>query len=237
MRATPPILALFFAAAAACGPSPERAEPVADSTVAAPASPVLPPIDATTTGTRPRVVCLGDSLTAGYGLSAADAYPAILQRQLREAGYDFDVVNAGVSGDTSAGGLRRLDWSLRGDVRVLIVALGGNDALRGLPAGELKANLARIIETAQKRHVTVILAGMEAPPNFGPAYTREFRGVYRGLAAERGVALIPFFLDGVAGIAALNQADGIHPNVEGQRRVAATIWRALQPVLGARASS
>jgi acyl-CoA thioesterase-1 len=210
---------------------------VADPAVLAPASPALPPVEAATTGTRPRVVCLGDSLTAGYGLSAADAYPAILQRQLREAGYDFDVVNAGVSGDTSAGGLRRLDWSLRGDVRVLIVALGGNDALRGLPPGELKANLARIVETAQDRHVRVILAGMEAPPNFGPAYTREFRGVYRSLASEHRVPLIPFFLDGVAGVAALNQGDGIHPNVEGQRRVAATIWRALQPVLGARASS
>ena len=178
---------------------------------------------------RPRIVCLGDSLTAGYGLSSPEeAYPALLQRKLRSAGLDFDVVNAGVSGDTSAGGLRRLDWSLQGDVRVLVVALGGNDALRGLAPGELKGNLGAIIDRAQARQIRVLLLGMEAPPNFGDRYTREFRAVYRALARERHVTLIPFFLNGVAGVAGLNQADGIHPTPEGQRRIAETIWPELR---------
>jgi acyl-CoA thioesterase-1 len=186
---------------------------------------------------RPRVVCLGDSLTAGLGLATSDAYPARLAERLRAEGLDYEVVNAGVSGDTSAGGLRRLDWSLDGDVAVLVVALGANDGLRGLPAAELRANLARIIETAQARKIQVVLAGMEAPPNFGAAYTREFREVYRDLAERYDVAFVPFFLDGVAGVPALNQADGIHPTADGQRRIAATIWDALAPLLEARTST
>jgi len=138
------------------------------------------------------------------------------------------VINAGVSGDTSAGGLRRLDWSLQGDVRVLLVALGGNDGLRGLAPTELKANLYAIIDKAEARHIKVLLLGMEAPPNFGDRYTRDFRAVYRDVASERHVALIPFFLNGVAGIATLNQADGIHPTAEGQRHIADTIWPQLK---------
>lgn len=176
----------------------------------------------------PRVVILGDSLTAGYGLPLEEAYPSILQRRVREAGLRVDVVNAGVSGDTSAGGLRRLEWALDGPVRVLVVALGGNDALRGLSVDELKRNLAAIIEGAQARQVTVILAGMEAPPNLGRAYTSAFRRVYADLAARYRVALVPFLLDGVAGVAALNQDDGIHPNAEGARRVADTVWPYLE---------
>jgi acyl-CoA thioesterase-1 len=152
----------------------------------------------------------------------------LLQHKLQEAGLDYDVVNAGVSGDTSAGGLRRLDWSMQGDVRVLIVALGGNDGLRGLAPSELKANLGAIVDKAEARHVRVLLLGMEAPPNFGDRYTREFRAVYRDVAAQRHVALIPFFLSGVAGVGALNQADGIHPTAEGQRRIADTIWPQLK---------
>ncbi len=188
----------------------------------APVAPVAP-------DSRPRVVCLGDSLTAGYGLPSADeAYPALLEKKLHDAGLDFEVINAGVSGDTSAGGLRRLDWSLQGDVRVLLVALGGNDGLRGLAPTELKANLSAIIDKAEARHIKVLLLGMEAPPNFGDRYTRDFRAVYRDVASERHVALIPFFLNGVAGIATLNQADGIHPTAEGQRRIADTIWPQLK---------
>ena len=167
-----------------------------------------------------RVVLLGDSLTAGYGLAPDDAYPSILQRRLREDGLAVDVVNAGVSGDTSAGGLRRLDWALEGPVRVLVVALGGNDALRGLTVDDLKRNLTAIIERAQARKVTVILAGMEAPPNLGRPYTAAFRQVYRDVAAAHRVALLPFLLEGVAGVADLNQDDGIHPNAAGARRVA-----------------
>lgn len=182
-------------------------------------------------------MCLGDSLTAGLGVAPEEAYPAQLAARLRAAGLDYDVVNAGVSGDTSAGGLRRLDWSMTGDVQVLVVALGANDGLRGLPPTEVRANLARIIEAARARQVRVVLAGMEAPPNFGAAYTQDFRDVYRELARTYEVTLIPFFLDGVAGVPALNQADGIHPNAEGQRIVASTIWRAVAPLVGVRASS
>jgi acyl-CoA thioesterase I len=146
---------------------------------------------------------------------------------------DYAVVNAGVSGDTSAGGLRRLDWSLEGEPRVLLLALGANDGLRGLPTTELQKNLAQIIDRAQKAGVTVVLAGMEAPPNYGPEYTRRFRQVYTDLAREYDVPLIPFLLQGVAGDRALNQADGIHPNSEGARRVADIVWDALVPVLTA----
>ena len=171
-----------------------------------------------------RVVALGDSLTAGLGLDPDEAYPSLLQARLRSAGSTAEVINAGVSGDTSAGGLRRLDWSLDGGARVLIVALGGNDGLRGLAPAELRRNLGAIIERAQARHVTVILAGMEAPPNFGRVYTADFRQVYRDLAATYRVAFLPFLLDGVAGIVSLNQGDGIHPNATGARKVAENLW-------------
>jgi acyl-CoA thioesterase-1 len=187
---------------------------------------------------RPRVVCLGDSLTAGYGLPSPDeAYPALLEKKLADAGYDVDVINAGVSGDTSAGGLRRLDWSLQGDVKVLIVALGGNDALRGLPPSELRANLEAIVKAADARHIQVLLMGMEAPPNFGDRYTQDFRAVYRDVAREHRLAFIPFFLNGVAGIDALNQGDGIHPTAAGQRKIADLIWPVLEPLVAATRTS
>jgi acyl-CoA thioesterase-1 len=179
----------------------------------------------------PRIVFLGDSLTAGYGLAKEQAVPALIQERLREHGYDYEVVNAGVSGDTSAGGLNRLDWSLQGDVSILVVELGANDGLRGLPAANLKKNLTEIITRAQARNIKVLLTGMEAPPNFGPAYTSEFRAVYRALAREHDVTFVPFYLDGVAGIPDLNLGDGIHPNVEGSRIIAKTIWGALEPML------
>jgi acyl-CoA thioesterase-1 len=180
---------------------------------------------------RPRVVILGDSLTAGLGLSPDEAYPSLLQQRLDKEGLKYDVINAGVSGDTSAGGLARLDWALEGDVRVLIVALGGNDGLRGLPAEELKGNLSNIIEHAQKRHIHVILAGMEAPPNFGQSYIVSFHQVYPELARQYNVTLVPFLLQGVAGVDALNQRDGIHPTAEGARIVADNIWPVLRPML------
>lgn len=180
---------------------------------------------------RPRVVILGDSLTAGLGLPADEAYPAILQRKIDVEHLNYEVVNAGVSGDTTAGGLRRLDWVLAGDVRVLVVALGANDGLRGLPPREMQQNLSQIISSAQRRRIAVVLAGMEAPPNVGPEYTTAFRNVYRDLARQDGVVLIPFLLQGVAGEPALNQADGIHPNEEGARRVADVVWPRLRPLL------
>jgi acyl-CoA thioesterase I len=183
---------------------------------------------------RPRIVVLGDSLTAGLGLSQDDAYPTLLQRRIDAAGLNYSVVNAGVSGDTSAGGLSRIDWALGenpDDVRILIVALGGNDGLRGLPVEELERNLATIIERAQARHIGVILAGMDAPPNFGELYIVSFHQVYPRLAARYRVPLIPFLLQGVAGIDTLNQRDGIHPTAAGARIVADNVWAVLKPMI------
>lgn len=179
----------------------------------------------------PRIVFLGDSLTAGYGLDKEDAVPSLIQKRLQDAGYPYEVVNAGVSGDTSASGLSRLDWSLGGDVKILVIELGANDGLRGLPVAGLKRNLTEIITRAQAKGIKVILTGMEAPPNFGSAYTTEFREVYRQLSREHDVTFVPFYLEGVAGIPGLNIADGIHPNAEGSRIVEKTIWSALEPLL------
>ena len=179
---------------------------------------------------RPKIVILGDSLTAGLGLPIDKAYPSLLQQRLNDAKLNFDVVNAGVSGDTSAGGLSRLEWSLQGDVRILVVALGGNDALRGLPIDELTRNLSQIIERAQARRITVILAGMEAPPNWGRDYIVAFHKVYPALAAKYHVALVPFLLQNVAGSDALNQNDGIHPTAAGARIVADNVWTVLRPI-------
>jgi acyl-CoA thioesterase I len=205
-------------------PPPAPAAPSATPTPATPADPDAPPA-------RPRIVAFGDSLTAGLGLVEQQAYPALLQRKIDEAGYQFEVVNAGLSGDTSAGGLRRLDWALEGDVRVLIVAFGGNDGLRGLPVSQMKENLSSIIEKARARNAIVVLAGMEAPPNFGQEYATQFREAFRDVALQTRVLFIPFLLKGVAGIAELNQADGIHPNPRGAQILAETVWTVLQPLL------
>jgi acyl-CoA thioesterase-1 len=206
-------------------------EPAAAARESAPPLPESTSVGTATAPTRPRIVFLGDSLTAGYGLDIEQAVPSLVQKQLDAEGYGFEVVNAGVSGDTSAGGLRRLEWSLDGDVRVLVLELGANDGLRGLPVAEMKANLKTIITTAKMRGIDVLLTGMEAPPNYGAAYTAEFRRVYRDLAAEEHVALMPFYLYQVAGVPALNIADGIHPNPAGARIVETNLWRALKPLL------
>lgn len=213
------------------GCAPEVGEPE----VAVVATEMVRPADAPDRSDWPRIVALGDSLTAGLGLAADEAYPAQLQKRIDAEGYRLRVVNAGTSGDTTAGGLRRLDFVLDGDsdVEILIVALGGNDGLRGLPADHMRENLAQIIVTAQKRGAGVLLAGMEAPPNFGGDYTQAFRQVFTDLAAEYDVAFVPFLLEGVAGVSALNQADGIHPNEEGAERVAAHLWSTLHPMLQA----
>jgi acyl-CoA thioesterase I len=205
-----------------CGPTeqPASAPPPVSTTI--PASPKT---------STPRIVILGDSLTAGLGLPVGAAYPSLLQKRVDSDGFKYEVVNAGVSGDTSAGGLSRLDWTLQGDVRVLVVALGGNDALRGLPTAELQHNLAQIIERAQARKISVVLAGMESPPNWGRDYNVSFHKVYSSLADTYRVPLIPFLLQGVAGSETLNQADGIHPTAEGARIVADNIWTVLKPVL------
>jgi acyl-CoA thioesterase-1 len=214
----------MWSACAAPAPSEAPAQSLPEARLAAPARQSV-------AETRAEIIFLGDSLTAGLGLDVPLSFPSLIQQRLDQRGLPFAVVNAGVSGDTSAGGLRRLEWSLQGNPRVLIVALGGNDGLRGLPPEELKKNLAAIIEAGQRAGLQVILAGMEAPPNNGPDYTARFRRVYPELAKAYDIPLIPFLLQGVAGDPALNQADGIHPNPEGARRVAETVWSALEPVL------
>jgi len=180
----------------------------------------------------PTIVAFGDSLTAAFGIVNEDQwFTTLLQRKLDEKGHRYRVVNAGVSGDTSAGGVRRIDWSLEGNVKFLILELGGNDGLRGLPVVDMKKNLAEIIERAQARGVTVVLAGMEAPPNLGEEYTGEFRQAYRDLAKKYKLALIPFLLEGVGGLREMNQPDGIHPNAAGEKVMTENVWRTLEPLL------
>jgi len=181
--------------------------------------------------TSPRVVAFGDSLTAGLGLRSDEAFPRLLAEKLKEEGSALEVVNAGVSGDTSADGLRRVGWALEGDVRLLIVALGANDGLRGLPVAQMKANLQGIIHRARQRAIPVLLVGMEAPPNYGEQYTAAFRQVYRDLARENQITLVPFLLEGVAGVPELNQADGIHPTSDGAQRIADHLWPAVKTMI------
>jgi len=217
--------------AVGCGSASDSSRDAARSpAVTPPAQVAAQPPDVTAEGARPRVVILGDSLTAGLGLPVGQAYPTLLQRRLTDEGLNYEVVNAGVSGDTSAGGLSRLEWALAGDVRLLVVALGGNDGLRGLPVEELHQNLARIIERAQAGGIGVVIAGMEAPPNYGNDYIVAFHDVYPALAREYHVALVPFLLQGVAGSEVLNQADGIHPTAAGARIVADNVWAVLRPL-------
>ena len=177
------------------------------------------------------IVALGDSLTAGLGVSPDEAYPAVLEARLRRDGFEYRVVNAGVSGDTSAGGLRRIDWVLKLRPDVVIVALGANDGLRGQRPDALRDNLTRIVERARVAGARVLLAGMRVPPNYGDEYARAFAGVYPAVARATGVPLAPFLLDGVAGDARLNQPDGIHPTAEGQRVIAERLWPHLKPLL------
>lgn len=183
-------------------------------------------------GARPAIVAFGDSLTAGFGIGLEEAYPAVLQEILDQNGYQYEVVNAGVSGDTSAGGVRRLDWVLEGrKVELLILALGANDGLRGLPSSEMKKNLADIIERAKSRGIRVVLVGFEAPRDARDEYVEEFLAVFPELAKEQEVPLVPSFLANVAGVAELNQEDGRHPNAAGARLLAENVFRVLEPLL------
>jgi acyl-CoA thioesterase-1 len=223
------LLALFSVGCQQAKQSAEQTRPSAGSNpLAAPATTIV----STKSEDLPAVVAFGDSLTAGYGLSSEESYTTLLQRKLDENNYRYRVVNAGVSGDTTAGGARRIDWALQsGNVKVLILELGGNDGLRGLPVAEMRKNLSQIIERAQAKNVKVILAGMEAPPNMGAEYTREFRQTFRDLAKQYQTPFIPFVLDGVGGRAEYNQPDGIHPNAEGEKIMTETVWRMLEPLL------
>ena len=184
-------------------------------------------------GARGRVVFLGTSLTAGLGLDPAQAYPALVQQRIDSAGLPYEAVNAGVSGETSAGARRRIDWLLREPVSVLVIETGANDGLRGLEVDSLRANIQAIIDEARRLSPppAIILVGMRAPPNLGFGYTRRFQEVYRDLAEQNDLPLVPFLLEGVAGVSSLNQADMIHPTAEGQRRMADVVWKVLEPVL------
>ncbi len=181
-----------------------------------------------------RVIVLGDSLAAGMGLPADQAFPALLAAELAERGApDIEVINAGVSGDTSAGGLRRLDWLLKQEPDWILLELGGNDMLRGQPVTATEDNLRQIIDRCQEREVDVLLLGMRAAPNLGPDYTEAFDALYPRLAEEEGVPLLPFLLEGVAGTETYNQPDGVHPNAEGQAMIADLVADALAPLLSA----
>lgn len=186
-------------------------------------------------GAQQKIIAFGDSLTAGFGIPHNEAYPAALQAILDADGYPYEVINAGVSGETSAGGVRRLDWVLEErDVAVFILELGANDGLRGLRPSEMKKNLNAIIDAAESRGIPVLLAGLslgKGDGEYADRYVRDFIAVFEQVAAERDVTFMPHFLDNVAGVAELNQADGKHPNVDGARVVAENVWEYLKPML------
>jgi acyl-CoA thioesterase I len=177
------------------------------------------------------IVAFGDSLTAGLGVPADQAYPSLLTTKLKAEGYPYRVVNAGVSGETTAGGLRRVDWALRLQPEIAIVELGTNDALRGQDLASVRSNLDQIVARFQAASARVLIAGMRLPPNYGLRYTTEFQRLYEDVAKQRRAALMPFFLDGVGGNPRLNQSDGIHPTSEGYRLIVDRLWPYLRPLL------
>ncbi len=184
--------------------------------------------------TRPRIVAFGDSLTAGLGVQADDAYPAQLQRKLDDLKYPYRVINAGVSGDTTAGGLRRVPWILNNKPELVILELGANDGLRGLSIDQTKNNLGQIVKQLREAGAVVVLAGMKLPPNYGEDYTTRFEAIYPALAREYHLPFIPFFLEGVGGASSLNQADGIHPTKQGYEIVVEQVLNVLKTVLSER---
>jgi acyl-CoA thioesterase-1 len=179
------------------------------------------------------ILFLGDSLSAGFGLDVAEAFPSLIQKKIEQEKLPFKVINAGLSGETTAGGLRRIDWLLKQKVDVLVIELGGNDGLRGIAPSETKKNLQGIIDKAREKNpdIVIVLAGMQAPPNMGKDYTEKFRAIFPALAKKNSIALIPFLLEGVAGNPRLNLPDGIHPTAEGHRIIAETVWNTLNPIL------
>ena len=187
-------------------------------------------------GAEPRtIIFFGDSLTAGYGLPdpSSQAYPALIQQKIDEAGLDYKVVNAGLSGETTSGGLRRVDWILRQPVDIFVLALGGNDGLRGIDPAISRANLDKIIERVRAKNpkAKLLLAGMQMPTAMGPDFAKEFAGIYPDVAEKNNVTLLPFLLEGVGGRIDLNQPDRIHPTAKGQALIAETVWKALRPLL------
>jgi acyl-CoA thioesterase-1 len=214
-------LSIFLAA---CGAS--SAEQKTNKTVERPI------LTAELNSDKPKVVAFGDSLTAGFGLAEKESYPYLLQQKLKADGYDYEVVNAGVSGETSLGGLERIDWVLEQEnVQILILELGANDLLRNIPVAKMKQNLSHIIEKAQAKKIQVLLCGMLAPPTMGAQYQRDYVTAFPDLASEYKVAFLPFILEDIALDKNLNQADGIHPNVEGEKIMTANVYKALKPML------
>jgi len=203
-----------------CGQTPDR-------TPAAVTKPEPPPGP----DPRPVILAFGDSLTAGHGVGQAESYPSKLQKELDLRGFKYRVINSGVSGDTTSGGLSRIDAALNFQPKVVILELGGNDGLRGTPLREVRQNLAAMIEKCQSAGATVLLAGMTLPLNLGPDYIRDFESLFTGLAKEYKTQLIPFFLEGVAAQADLNLDDGIHPTGGGYAIIARTVMRHLEPLL------
>ena len=224
------IPALSACGAQAPGDAPRAAQRAVPVSSPAPAARPAVPASPAPVAAAPLVVFLGDSLTAGLGLDENQAYPALLERQLREEGKAVRVVNAGVSGDTTAGGLSRIGWILGQHPDLVVVALGANDGLRGQPIAEVETNLREIIRRSRETGARVLLLGMRLPPNYGP-YAEQFTALYPKLAKELNVPLVPFLLDKVGGIRSLNQADGIHPTAEGQEIVARNVLPYLEKVL------
>ena len=179
------------------------------------------------------ILFFGDSLTAGMGLDPNEAFPAVIQEKLDSLGLNYEIINAGLSGETTASGKNRVDWVLNQEVDIFVLELGANDGLRGIPLEETEKNLQQIIDIVQEKYpnTRIILAGMEIPPNMGPEYTAEFRSIFPKLAKKNEVELIPFLLEGVAGYPDLNQADGIHPTAEGHQIVAKNVWEVLEPMV------
>ncbi|MFN3393364.1 MAG: arylesterase [Candidatus Thermochlorobacter sp.] len=185
---------------------------------------------------EPKVILfLGNSLSAGFGVDPSQAFPALIQKKIDEQKLAYKVINAGLSGETSAGGLRRIDWLLRQKVDILVLELGGNDGLRGISVETMRSNLQGIIERARAKYpdIKIVIAGMQAPPNLGAEYTNAFKNVFPELAQKNRAALVPFLLEGVGGNPKLNLPDGIHPTPEGHRIIAQTVWKVLEPMLKA----
>ena len=234
IRTLYPSMVLCVLLLAACGGQP-REEPVTPVPPTPDADPQAdaPPTASETTMPTWRVVMLGNSLTAGLGLDPEQAFPALIQQKIDSLGWNVDIVNAGLSGETSAGGLNRIDWLLRDRIDVLLLELGGNDGLRGIATEVTKQNLQAIIDKTRGRYpeARIVLAGMQVPTNLGAVYTARFRNIYPELALENTTDLIPFILEGVGGVRELNLPDGIHPTAEGHQIVAETVWKTLRPVL------
>ncbi|HTR28376.1 MAG TPA: arylesterase [Puia sp.] len=212
--------------ASACSNNNNSSSPARDTATTSATTPA-------TTDTRKSILFFGNSLTAGYGLNPEESFPTLIGRRLDSLHLPYKAINAGVSGETSAGGLTRINWVLRQPVDIFVLELGGNDGLRGIPVNSTRDNLQSIIDTVHHRYPAcrIILAGMRVPPNLGSVYTTSFHEIFAELAKKNNTALIPFLLEGVGGDPSLNQPDGIHPNTKGEKIVTETVWKALRPLL------